>query len=134
MIDSDESDAGDEQLAKTQMMSSDERWWAEVDVAIETDGVACGYFAPGPTVTSLDLPTHPGACPCGRLPHLCTCEYHRLRRLREQQLQRQSEHQHAEAVQPDVMQLEAEEVASFVELQQPVKRRRITGKQAMQSS
>ena len=98
-LDSDESDAGDEQLVKAQQVSDDERWWAEVDRAIATDSIADDFFAHSPAVIDLDPPAPSGACPCGRLPHLCTCEYYRQQRLREQQRQQHIGPQIAEDVQ-----------------------------------
>ena len=120
---SSESDDADEPHVRSQVESEDERWWAEVDRAIATDSIADDFFAHSPAVIDLDPPALSGACPCGRLPHLCTCEYYR--RLRQQELQLQL---------PGGLQLEVGDVASTSEMQQPVKRRRITGKQSMQSS
>ena len=102
---------------------------------MEADGVSVGFFAPGPTITSLARPATSDACPCGRLPHLCTCEYYRQQRLREQQRQQHIEPQIADDVQqPGYLQLGGSATASIAEMPQPVKRRRITGKRTMRSS
>ena len=98
----------------------DQAWWSEVEAAMQDDRAANGFFAEAPTIASLEVNIHSTSCHCGKLPHLCTCEYYRaLRRLELQ----------------GVQQLEIVNVTDSEEAgHEPVKRRRITGKQGTQSA
>ena len=78
-LDSDDPVEAEAPHKGTQAETEDGRWWLEVDSAIEADGITDGFFAHGPSIANVAQPAPSAACACGRLPHLCTCEYHRLR-------------------------------------------------------
>ena len=79
-VDGDDHEAGGVGCDADPALRDDERWWREVEQAIEADDVGIVAFDHTPKITDLLEP--PSACACGRLPHLCTCEYHRLQLLR----------------------------------------------------
>ena len=62
---------------------ADEQWWQEVEREIEADSGGSSVFDRSPTIVDLLQPLQQplAACACGRLPHLCTCEYYRLKRI-----------------------------------------------------
>jgi len=94
------------------------------------------FFAPGPTITVIAQPCESDDCHCGKLPHLCTCDYYRQLRRREQEQQQLAEHDTAgDVLHPEGLLLDVSaSVGTAEESQQPVKRRRITGKKSLRSS
>ena len=116
-------------------MSGDQLWWEEVDVAMAADETAADFFAPSPTITVLAQSFASGGCHCGKLPHLCTCEYYRQLRQGTLERQRQAEHRASGGIlHLDDTQLDASPSEGISEEhQESVKRRRITGKRSMHS-
>ena len=103
----------------SQAVHDDEAWWSDIDAAMQADDAAGGFFADGPSIANLQVDLHQATCHCGKLPHLCTCEYYR----RQREIESQS----------GIRQLDDVSVDDPEVVLMSVKRRRITGKQSSQS-